>query len=73
MSDANNAPKGAAELTVQANALASETMSFDDNADFLNNCVGFNVIYFVANNICRNVQGTGTWQFVPYYAHCLRK
>ena len=34
MSDANNAPKGAAELTVQANALASETMSFDDNADF---------------------------------------
>ena len=34
MSDANNAPKGAAELTVQANALASETMSFNDKADF---------------------------------------
>ena len=34
MSDANNAPKGAAELTAQANAAASEIMSFDDEADF---------------------------------------
>ena len=34
MSDANNAPKGAAELTAQANAVALENMSFDDDADF---------------------------------------
>ena len=34
MSDVNNAPKGAAELTAQANAVALENMSFDDDADF---------------------------------------